>query len=123
LNAAPIQKEVAEVKNMMRLATTAAMVLCSIATANAQEPTAGPASQRSEQQTCVFAGESYSEGAEFCVTGHAGLQCENGKWSRDTQLDCAGENTMMHQGGDDGHMMPDHMMTDHMMQDHMMPHQ
>jgi hypothetical protein len=82
----------------------------------------GPGSQRPEQQTCVFAGESYSDGAEFCVTSHDGLQCGNGKWSRDTQLDCGGQNTMMQQGGDDGHMMPDHM-TGHMMQDHMMPHQ
>jgi hypothetical protein len=108
--------------NMMRFAITAAMVLGSIATASAQEPMGGPGSQRPEQQTCVFAGESYSDGAEFCVTSHDGLQCGNGKWSRDTQLDCGGQNTMMQQGGDDGHMMPDHM-TGHMMQDHMMPHQ
>jgi len=94
---------------MIRSAIIPAMVLVSIATASAQEPAGGKESQRPEQQTCVFAGESYSEGAEFCVTDHAGLRCENGKWSRDTQLDCAGEN-MMRQGGGDGHMMPDHMM-------------
>jgi hypothetical protein len=56
-----------------------------------------------------FCGRKLFGGAEFCVTDYAGLRCENGKWSRDTQLDCAGEN-MMRQGGGDGHMMPDHMM-------------
>jgi hypothetical protein len=113
------KKQVAEVKNMMRLVTTAAM-LWSIAAAGAQEPTGSPSSTTTVQQTCVFAGESYSDGAEFCVTSHAGLQCENGKWSRDTQLDCGGENTMM-QGGDHmGAGGDDHMMHDHML--NTMPH-
>jgi hypothetical protein len=103
---------------MMRLATTAAIALLSTGTAIAQETAAGPAAPRSEQQTCVFAGGSYSEGAEFCVTAHAGLKCESGKWSRDTQLDCSegDEHMMPQQGGGDDHMMPDHTM-------HMMPHQ
>jgi hypothetical protein len=109
---------------MMRLALTAGMLLWSIATAIAQEP---PSSQPREQQTCVFAGESYSEGAEFCVTSHAGLQCENGKWSRDSQLDCSGEvgneRPMPHEGGGDDHTMSNHTMPDHMTPDHMMPHQ
>src|SRR5690349_665110 len=75
---------------MMRVAAAAMMFLCSIATVSAQEPTGIPSDQP-EQKTCVFAGENYSEGAEFCVAGHAGLKCESGKWSRDTQLECGGE--------------------------------
>ena len=75
---------------MMRVAAAAMMFLCSIATVSAQEPTGIPSDQP-EQKTCVFAGENYSEGAEFCVPGHAGLKCESGKWSRDTQLECGGE--------------------------------
>jgi hypothetical protein len=106
----------------MRLAAAATVFLCSIATASAQEPTISP-SDRPEQKTCVFAGENYSEGAEVCVfASHAGLRCENGKWSRDTQLECGGGigelHTMPYHGSDE-HMMPDH--TDHM--DHMMPPQ
>ena len=27
----------------------------------------------------------------FVSQGHAGLKCESGKWSRDTQLECGGE--------------------------------
>jgi hypothetical protein len=102
----------------MRLAAAATVFLCSIAPVSAQEPKAAP-SDRPEQKTCVFAGENYSEGAEFCVAGRAGLKCESGKWSRDTQLDCGGEvgeqHTMPYHGSDE-HMIPEHM-------DHMMPHQ
>ena len=103
---------------MMRLAAAAVIFLCSIAAVSAQEPTGAPSDQ-SAQRTCVFAGENYSEGAEFCVASHAGLKCESGKWSRDTQLECGGEvgeqHTMPYHGTDE------HMMTDHM--DHTMPHQ
>jgi hypothetical protein len=110
-----------EVMTMMRLAAAAVMFLCSIATVSAQEPTGTP-SDRPEQNTCVFAGENYSEGAELCVANHAGLKCESGKWSRDTQLECGGEvgeqYTIPYHGTDE-HMMPDHM--DHM--DNTMPHQ
>jgi hypothetical protein len=111
---------------MMRSVTTTAIILCSIGSASAQQPSAtgAPPSQAPEQQICVYAGESYSEGAEFCVTSHAGLKCEGGKWSRDTLLDCAGEaanEPMMPQGDGNedntSHMMPDQ---DHMMPDHMM---
>ena len=99
---------------MMRVAAAAMMFLCSIATVSAQEPIGIPSDQP-EQKTCVFAGENYSEGAEFCVAGHAGLKCESGKWSRDTQLECGGEvgeqPTMPYHGTSDsdhmGHM--DHM--------------
>ena len=103
---------------MMRLAAAAVIFLCSIAAVSAQEPNGAPSDQ-SAQRTCVFAGENYSEGAEFCVASHAGLKCESGKWSRDTQLECGGEvgeqHTMPYHGTDE------HMMTDHM--DHTMPHQ
>ena len=106
---------------MMRLAAAAVMFLCSIATASAQEATIAP-SDRSEQKTCVFAGENYSEGAEVCVfASDAGLKCESGKWSRDTQLRCGGvgeQHATPYHGGDD-HMMPDHM--DH--KDNTMPPQ
>ena len=92
----------------MRVAAAAVMFLCSIATVSAQEPTGIPSDQP-EQKTCVFAGENYSEGAEFCVAGHAGLKCESGKWSRDTQLECGGEvNTIPYHGSDD-HDHMDHM--------------
>jgi len=74
----------------MRVAAAAVMVLCFLPTVSAQEPTATPL-DRPEQSNCVFAGENYSEGAELCVTSRTGLQCEGGKWSRDTQLDCGGE--------------------------------
>ena len=94
---------------MMRLTAAAGMFLCSVVTASAQEPTVAP-SDRSEQKTCVFAGENYSEGAELCVTGRAGLQCEGGK--RDTQLDCGGEvseqHTMRSRDNED-HCHMDHM--------------
>jgi hypothetical protein len=106
-------------KNMVRLVAGTAILLCSIAMARAQQPEGAPSAQ---QQTCVYAGGSYSEGAEFCITNHAGLKCADGKWSRDTQLDC-GETadeqmTPQGEGGKDhvGHMMPDQqMMPDHMM--------
>ena len=49
---------------MMRLAAAAVIFLCSIAAVSAQEPTGIPSDQP-EQKTCVFAGENYSEGAEF----------------------------------------------------------
>jgi hypothetical protein len=99
---------------MTRVAAAAMMFLCSIATVSAQEPTGTPSNQ-ADQKTCVFAGENYSEGAEFCVAGHAGLKCESGKWSRDTQLECGsetgGQRTMSYDGPCDrdhmGHM--DHM--------------
>jgi hypothetical protein len=45
----------------------------------------------------------YANASDGIMTAHPWL--ENGKWSRDAQLDCAGD-----------HMMPDHMMPDHMMQ-------
>jgi hypothetical protein len=101
---------------MMRVAAAAVMFLCSIATVSAQEPTGTPSDQP-EQKICVFAGENYSEGAEFCVAGHAGLKCESGKWSRDTQLDCGGEVSEQHTKpyhGTDDHDHMDHM--DHMNQ-------
>ena len=106
---------------MMKLAAPTAIFLSSMATASAQEPTAVP-SDRPDQKSCVFAGETYSEGAEICVTSHAGLKCENAKWSRDAQLDCGGEFGEQHSmpyHGNDEHMTPGHM--DHM--DHMMPPQ
>jgi hypothetical protein len=93
---------------MKRVAAAAVMVLCSIVTVSAQEPTGIP-SDRPEQGNCVFAGENYSEGAELCVTGRAGLKCEGGKWSRDTQLECGGE-------VGEQHTMPYHDNEDH---DHM----
>src|SRR5262245_55576711 len=102
---------------MMRLVAAAVMFLGLIAIASAQEPSAAPSNQL-EQKTCVFAGENYSEGAEFCVASHAGLKCETGKWSRDIQLDCGGgEQHTMPYNGSDQQMMPDH--TQHM--DHTMP--
>jgi hypothetical protein len=52
---------------------------------------------------------SASEGAEFCVTGRAGLKCEGGKWSRDTQIECGGE-------VGEQRTMPNHDNEDH---DHM----
>ena len=91
----------------MRVAAAAMMFLCSIATVSAQEPTGAPSDEA--QRTCVFAGENYSEGAEFCVASHAGLKCESGKWSRDTQLECGsetgGQRTMSYEGPCNG----DHM--------------
>jgi len=98
---------------MMRLAAAAVIFLCSIAAVSAQEPTGAPSDQ-SAQRTCVFAGENYSEGAEFCVASHAGLKCESGKWSRDTQLECGGE-------VGEQHTMPYHGTDEHMMTDHMDP--
>lgn len=76
--------------------------------------------QTSQRKELVFSqAKNYSEGAEFCVASHAGLKCESGKWSRDTQLECGGEvgeqHTMPYHGTDE------HIMTDHM--DHTMPHQ
>jgi hypothetical protein len=60
-------------------------------------------------------------GAEFCVTAHAGLRCDDGKWSRDTQLDCSEATDEHHRGQLEedhmGHMMPDQ---DRSMPDHMM---
>jgi hypothetical protein len=110
-----------EVTIMMRLAAASVMLLCSIATADAQEPSVAP-SAHLEQRTCVFSGENYSEGAEICIFGsHVGLSCADGKWSRDSQLECGGFRERMEQyhGGDD-HMMPDH--TEHMdHMDHMPP--
>ena len=109
----------------MRLVAAATMLLCAIATARAQ-PAGAASSEPAQQQTCVYASGSYSEGAEFCITGHAGLKCNNGKWSRDAELDCgeAANEQMMPQGqGGEyhedhmGHMMPDQ---DHMTPDHMM---
>lgn len=97
---------------MMRLIAADVLLLCSIATVSAQEPTG--TSDRQEQKTCVFAGENYSDGAEFCVENHVGLKCEGGRWSRDSQLECGGEageqHTMPYHGTDHDHM--DHM--DHM---------
>jgi hypothetical protein len=93
---------------MMRVVAAAVMFLCSIATVSAQEPTAAP-SDRPEQRNCVFADENYSEGAELCVTGRAGLQCEGGKWSRDTQLDCGGEVGEQHMRSHDNEDHMDHM--------------
>jgi hypothetical protein len=111
LNQQPSQTEAAEVNNMMRLAITAAMLLCSITMASAQEQTGAAPPEVLGQQNCMFAGGEYSQGAEFCVTNDAGLKCDKGKWSRDAELDCGG-------GASEEHMMPDHMMPDHMM-----PHQ
>ena len=99
---------------MMRAAAAAMMFLCSIATVSAQEPTGTPSNQP-DQKTCVFAGENYSEGAEFCVAGHAGLKCESGKWSRDTQLECGGETGGQRTLSYDGTCDRDHMRhMDHM---------
>ena len=47
----------------------------------------------------MFAGGEYSEGAEFCVTSHAALKCEGGKWSRDAQLDCTAGMSEMPKSG------------------------
>ena len=120
-SSARLGKGIPRVMTMLRLVAATAMLLCSIVTSGAQQPNSEPSSQSSQLQTCVFAGENYSHGAEFCVTAHAGLRCDDGKWSRDTQLDCSEATDEHHRGQLEedhmGHMMPDQdrSMSDHMM--------
>jgi hypothetical protein len=104
----------------IRLAVVAALAFCSMAAATAaQEATQDQPDEASDDNTCMFAGGEYSEGAEFCVTSHAALKCEGGKWLRDAQLDCTGE-MMLHPGASGSGPM---MMPNQMGPDHMMPHQ
>ena len=105
----------------IRLAAIAALAFCSIAAATAEEATQNQSDEASDDNTCMFAGGEYSEGAEFCVTSHAALKCEGGKWSRDAQLDCAaGMSEMPHPGESESGPM---MMPNQMGPDQMMPHQ
>src|SRR5512135_1219925 len=100
----------------IRLAAIAALVFCSITAATAEEATQNQPDEASNDNSCMFAGGDYSEGAEICVTSHAALRCEGGKWSRDPQLDCtAGMSEMPHS--------PPMMTPDQMGPDHMAPHQ
>ncbi len=84
----------------IRLAAIAALVFCSITAATAEEATQNQSDEASDDNSCMFAGGEYSEGAELCVTSHAALKCEGGKWSRDAQLDCTGG--MMPHPGESG---------------------
>ena len=103
----------------IRLAAIAALAFCSITAATAtQEAPKDQADEAVDENDCMFAGGEYSEGAEFCVTSHAALKCEGGKWSRDAQLDCTG-GMIPHPGGSGS----EPMTPDQMGPDHMAPHQ
>jgi hypothetical protein len=109
---------------MIRLAAITALAFCSITAATAaQDATQNQSDEAGDDNTCMFAGGEYSEGAEFCVTSHAALKCEGGKWSRDAQLDCTAGMSEMPKSGSRPMMTPDQMGPDQMGPDHMAPHQ
>jgi hypothetical protein len=100
----------------IRLAAIVALAFCSIPAATAAQEATQDQSNEASDNICMFAGGEYSEGAEFCVTNHAALKCEGGKWSRDAQLDCTtGMSEMPNPGeSESGPRMPNQMGPDHM---------